>query len=106
MDALIEACTSKLPNQRHVDVFAVSHGLASSRLQTIIGSVMHEKGDVVYIDVGRNSLLGEAAMAIKLVLEEQHMMKMIFTPNGDKITIESFTRETLLQQIVNFEEKK
>jgi hypothetical protein len=101
MDNLIGA-SSKNSDQQFVDEFAQNHSIETDRLQAIISSVMRESGDVVFLDIGRNSLLGDAAMSIKLVLKEQHLMKMIFTPHGDKISLESFSREGLWDQLINF----
>jgi len=104
MDSLIGA-SSKKSEKKFVDEFAQNHSIETDRLQAIISSVMRERGEMVFLDIGRNSLLGEAAMSIKLVLKEQHLMKMIFTPHGDKISLESFSREGLWDQLINFEER-
>jgi hypothetical protein len=101
MDSLIGA-SSKNSDRKFVDDFAQNHSIETDRLQAIINSVMRERGDVVFLDIGRNSLLGDAAMSIKLVLKEQHLIKMIFTPHGDKISLESFSREGLWDQLINF----
>ncbi|MDR2713139.1 MAG: hypothetical protein LBB91_08525 [Clostridiales bacterium] len=91
--------------KKSVAEYAKNNGMEASRLKSIIKSVMREQGKMVFLNVGRSETVKHGAIAVKLVLKEQHMMKMIFSPDGDLITLESFSNLGLWDQIISFEGK-
>ncbi|MDR1002733.1 MAG: hypothetical protein LBL82_05645, partial [Oscillospiraceae bacterium] len=99
IDDLMKA---KISKNKEIEDFARRHEADPEQIKFILKAVK-SKRNMFLINVIRHESIKSGAIMVKLMLAEQFMMKIIFSPDGDLISFESFSQEGLINQIINFE---
>ena len=81
--------------------FAQAHQVEADEISDLFH--LFSKDKAVSIEVGRRETIKLGGIIATVLLEKQYMTRFIASPDGDLATIESFSKNTLLQQLINFE---
>jgi hypothetical protein len=100
MEALFE--NYKKGQKRPIEDFSSAHNIDIEYMKKILKAVLSDKSRIK-IAVARKECIKQGGIAAVLASKDQFMMRIIFSPDGDLIVLESYSRSNILQKVINFE---
>lgn len=88
--------------KKMLEDFSSEHHISVDYLNKILTSVLKDKQNNI-VEVARKENVKLGGIMVKLVPENQYMMRFIASPDGNLISLESYSSSDILHKIINFE---